>query len=189
MKKNSVFCIGLMSGTSLDGLDICYVRFDDDTHFEILKTETIRYETELKEKLKNCYFWKAEDLLIFDVELGYFFGEEVRKFITKNQIKELDFVASHGQTIFHQPESRMTLQIGHGAALKSKIDFSVICDFRTQDVILGGQGAPLVPIGDELLFSQYDACLNLGGFSNISFRRNNQRIAFDISPVNIILDA
>ena len=121
--------------------------------------------------------------------MGYFFGEEVRKFITKNQIKELDFVASHGQTIFHQPESRMTLQIGHGAALKSKIDFSVICDFRTQDVILGGQGAPLVPIGDELLFSQYDACLNLGGFSNISFRRNNQRIAFDISPVNIILDA
>lgn len=184
--ENSIFCIGLMSGTSLDGLDICYVRFDSDTSFEILQTETIDYSLDLKNQLKNAYQYSAMELCELDVQFGYYLGDQVKLFMEKYQIQNVDFVASHGQTIFHQPEKNFTLQIGNGAAISSRCNQKIICDFRTQDVVLGGQGAPLVPIGDELLFNQYDACLNLGGFSNISMNRNGKRIAFDICPINIV---
>ena len=186
--KNSTFCIGLMSGTSLDGLDICYVRFDDTQSFEILEAETIDYQPVLKNKLQNAYEFSAMDLCEFDINFGYYLGEQVNLFMKKYKINQVDFVASHGQTIFHQPQNNFTLQIGNGAAIAAKCNQKVICDFRTQDVVLGGQGAPLVPIGDELLFNQYDACLNLGGFSNISMNRNEKRIAFDICPINIVLN-
>ena len=186
--KNPTFCIGLMSGTSLDGLDICYVQFDDNQLFEILLAETIDYSSDWRTKLTEAFQYSAMDLCQLDVEFGYFLGEKVKEFIHKNKIEKVDFVASHGQTIFHQPQKSFTLQIGSGAAIASRCQQRVVCDFRTQDVILGGQGAPLVPIGDELLFSQYDACLNLGGFSNISMNRNGKRIAFDICPINIVLN-
>ncbi|WP_291099700.1 MULTISPECIES: anhydro-N-acetylmuramic acid kinase [unclassified Empedobacter] len=186
--KNPTFCIGLMSGTSLDGLDICYVRFDGNQHFEILHAETIDYSSDWRTKLTEAFQYSAMDLCQLDVEYGYFLGEQVKEFIHKNKIRKVDFVASHGQTIFHQPQKSFTLQIGKGAAIASRCQQKVVCDFRTQDVILGGQGAPLVPIGDELLFSNYDACLNLGGFSNISMNRNGKRIAFDICPINIVLN-
>ncbi len=177
-----------MSGTSLDGLDICYVRFDDDQHFEILQAETIDYSDEWRNKLAKAYAYSAMDLCELDVEFGYFLGEQVQDFIAKYRIEQLDFVASHGQTIFHQPQKFFTLQIGNGAAIASRCGQKVVSDFRTQDVVLGGQGAPLVPIGDELLFNEYDACLNLGGFSNISLNREGKRIAFDICPINIVLN-
>ncbi|MBS7332649.1 MAG: anhydro-N-acetylmuramic acid kinase [Weeksellaceae bacterium] len=186
--KNPIYCIGLMSGTSLDGLDICYVRFDSDTSFEILQTEGIVYSSVMKNQLKNAYQMSAMQLCELDVQFGYYLGEQVKLFVDKHQIEHLDFVASHGQTIFHQPNKNFTLQIGNGAAISSKCQQRVICDFRTQDVILGGQGAPLVPIGDELLFNQYDACLNLGGFSNISMNRDGKRIACDVCPINIVLN-
>lgn len=186
--ENSTFCIGLMSGTSLDGLDICYVRFDSDTEFEILQAETIDYSLKLKNQLKNAYEISAMELCELDVHFGYYLGEQVKLFMEKYQIQKVDFVASHGQTIFHQPNKNFTLQIGNGAAISSRCNQKVICDFRTQDVVLGGQGAPLVPIGDELLFNQFDACLNLGGFSNISMNREGKRIAFDICPINIVLN-
>lgn len=186
--ENSTFCIGLMSGTSLDGLDICYVRFDSDTEFEILQVETIDYSLKLKNQLKNAYEISAMELCELDVHFGYYLGEQVKLFMEKYQIQKVDFVASHGQTIFHQPNKNFTLQIGNGAAISSRCNQKVICDFRTQDVVLGGQGAPLVPIGDELLFNQFDACLNLGGFSNISMNREGKRIAFDICPINIVLN-
>lgn len=186
--KNPTFCIGLMSGTSLDGLDICYVRFNDDTSFEILQAETINYTSVWRTKLTEAYQYSAMDLCELDVEFGYFLGDQVKEFMEKHQIEKVDFVSSHGQTIFHQPQKSFTLQIGNGAAIASRCQQKVVCDFRTQDVILGGQGAPLVPIGDELLFRQYDACLNLGGFSNISMNRNGKRIAFDICPINIVLN-
>ncbi len=186
--KNPIYCIGLMSGTSLDGLDICYVRFDSDTEFEILQAETISYTSNLKNQLRNAYSFSAMDLRELDITFGYYLGEQVKLFVDKHKITNLDFVASHGQTIFHQPEKHFTLQIGNGAAIVAKCKQRVICDFRTQDVVLGGQGAPLVPIGDELLFSDYDACLNLGGFSNISMNRGGNRIAFDVCPVNIVLN-
>lgn len=184
------FAIGLMSGTSLDGLDICYAQFQNiaNWEFEILKTETIPYSPEWKNRLQNAILLSAEDLLALDKEYGFYLGEKTQEFISKNNITDLDFIASHGHTVFHQPQRKFTLQIGDGRAIKLITQKPIIYDFRSQDVLMGGNGAPLVPIGDELLFSQYDACLNLGGFSNISLQKNHQRIAFDISPVNVVLN-
>lgn len=184
------FAIGLMSGTSLDGLDICYAKFQNIAtwEFEILKTETIPYSIKWKNRLQNTILLSAEDLLALDKEYGFYLGEKTQEFISKNNITDLDFIASHGHTVFHQPQRKFTLQIGDGRAIKLITKKPVIYDFRSQDVLMGGNGAPLVPIGDELLFSQYDAYLNLGGFSNISLQKNHQRIAFDISPVNVVLN-
>lgn len=180
-----------MSGTSLDGLDICYSKFtrtNSNWDFEILKCETIPYSSDWENNLRNAIHLSSEKLLEINSNLGFYLGEETQKFISKNNITELDLIASHGHTVFHQPKNKFTLQIGDGRAIKIKTNKTVIYDFRSHDVLLGGNGAPLVPIGDELLFSEFDACLNLGGFSNISLKRNAKRIAFDICPVNIILN-
>lgn len=190
MKKNIWYAIGLMSGTSLDGLDIAYVKFtrDQDWHSEILKAETLPYSTEWKTKLKNAYFSSAVEITELNVVYGKFLGNCVKHFIQSNEIKNLDFVASHGHTIFHNPNQGYTLQIGDGATLAAICKKTVVCDFRVQDVSYGGQGAPLVPIGDRLLFSEYDYCLNIGGFANVSFEKNAKRRAFDVAPVNIVLN-
>ena len=183
--------IGSMSGTSLDGLDICLSRFekqDSFWKFEILKAETVPYSKIWEEKLRNSIHLSAEKLLELNSEYGFYLGNTVKQFISKHNLKNIDVIASHGHTVFHQPQNKFTLQIGDGRAIKLKTGLAVAYDFRSQDVLMGGNGAPLVPIGDELLFSQYDACLNLGGFSNISLKINNQRIAFDIAPVNIVLN-
>lgn len=184
------FVIGLMSGTSLDGLDICYAKFQkkEKWRFEILSAETIPYGEPWKKKLQNAIHLAPEDLLTLDQEYGFFLGTETQDFITKKNISSLDLIASHGHTVFHQPQKQYTLQIGNGKAIQEIVQKPVVYDFRSQDVKMGGNGAPLVPIGDELLFSEYDACLNLGGFSNISFREQASRIAFDISPVNVVLN-
>ena len=181
-----------MSGTSLDGLDICYSKFiktKSNWDFQILTSETIPYSSEWEHALKNAIQLPSEELLKLDVDYGFYLGEKTSEFISKHKIINLDLIASHGHTVFHQPKNKFTLQIGDGRAIKSKINKTVIYDFRSQDIILGGNGAPLVPIGDELLFSNFDACLNLGGFSNISLKRNEKRIAFDICPVNILLNS
>ncbi len=190
MNDSEYFAIGLMSGTSLDGLDICYVRFSHTAawSFEIICCETIPYSAEWEERLKNAIHIPSQDLLKLNVDFGFYLGEVTKTFIEKHGITKLDLIASHGHTIFHQPEKGFTLQIGDGRAIRSKTDKTVVYDFRSQDVLLGGNGAPLVPIGDELLFSGYDACLNLGGFSNISMNREGKRLAFDICPVNIVLN-
>lgn len=181
--------IGLMSGTSLDGLDICLAEYKiESSEFKIIKAETIGYSSYWYQKLKDSVLLSAEELTELNVEYGFFLGDCVNQFIHRNNIRQIDFIASHGHTVFHNPEKKYTLQIGRGEAIFSKTGIPVIYDFRTADVIYGGQGAPLVPIGDENLFSGYDACLNLGGFSNISFKRNQKRIAFDICPVNIVLN-
>lgn len=183
--------IGLMSGTSLDGLDICFANFwkeNSSWKFEIIKAETIPYPKILEEQLRNSIYLSSQDLLALHSEYGFYLGKITKDFITKNQLSDIDLIASHGHTVFHQPQRKFTLQIGDGRAIKLQTQIPVIYDFRSQDVLLGGNGAPLVPIGDELLFSDYDACLNLGGFSNISFKINEERIAFDIAPVNIVLN-
>lgn len=183
--------IGLMSGTSLDGLDICFARFekkDSNWSFQILKAETIPYPEVWENKLRNSIHLTAEELLALNSEYGFYLGQLVQDFIQKHHLENVDMIASHGHTVFHQPQKKFTLQIGDGRAIKLVTQLPVIYDFRSQDVLMGGNGAPLVPIGDELLFSSYDACLNLGGFSNISLKINNKRIAFDIAPANIILN-
>lgn len=185
------FAIGLMSGTSLDGLDICYAKFifkDNIWDFEILEAETINYSEVWKEKLKTAIQLSAVDLLALNSEYGFYLGEKISEFIVSKNINKIDVISSHGHTVHHQPQKKFTYQIGDGRAIKIKNNFPIVYDFRSQDVLLGGNGAPLVPIGDEKLFLNYDACLNLGGFSNISFKRNYQRLAFDICPVNIVLN-
>ncbi len=181
-----------MSGTSLDGLDICYSKFIKTKNywdFEILTSETIPYSSEWENALKNAIHLSGEALLKLNADYGFYLGEKTQEFIDKHKIRELDLIGSHGHTVFHQPKNKFTFQIGDGRAIKSKTNATVIYDFRSQDVIFGGNGAPLVPIGDELLFPDYEACLNLGGFSNISLNRNGKRIAFDIGPVNILLNS
>jgi len=190
MKNTTKYIIGVMSGTSLDGLDIVYVKINaaENYSFEIVKAETIFYSNEWKSTLKEGFHLSGEKLVKLDADYGIYLGKTLLNFIEENNIEKLDFIASHGHTIFHNPEKKYTLQIGNGPYITSITGIKTICDFRAQDVALGGQGAPLVPIGDELLFSKYDYCLNLGGFSNISFNKNQQRIAFDICPVNIVLN-
>jgi len=190
MNKKEIFAIGLMSGTSLDGIDLVYVKFlkKEYSFFEIIHTETVSYTKEWKQVLKQAIRLSSKELLDLDIIYGKHLGSVLVNFISNYKITEIDFIASHGHTILHQPAEGITLQIGSGAEIAKITQQKVVFDFRTQDVKLGGQGAPLVPIGDELLFSKYDFCLNLGGFSNVSFKKESKRIAFDICPVNIVLN-
>jgi len=189
--KNKIWrVIGVMSGTSLDGVDLIFVKIERDKgySFKILQTETVNYSEKWKNNLQDAFNFSGEDLTKINVDYGKFLSDTINNFIKKNALKEVGFIASHGHTIFHNPEQHYTLQIGSGSVISAETGIKVICDFRTQDLALGGQGAPLVPVGDRLLFSHYDFCLNLGGFSNISFEKEGERIAFDISPVNIVLN-
>lgn len=182
--------IGLMSGTSLDGLDIAFCRFVVDKNrwkFSILNAETIPYSDEWLKKLNAADSLSGFDFQQLHNDYGLYLGQCVANFVTKNTIKP-DLVSSHGHTVFHQPDKKITVQIGAGAAIASVCKISVANDFRTLDVLLGGQGAPLVPIGDKLLFNEFDYCLNLGGFANVSYEYNNKRIAYDICPANIVLN-
>jgi anhydro-N-acetylmuramic acid kinase len=182
--------IGLMSGTSMDGLDIAHCQFVFETNswtYEIIQAETIIYTNEWKQKLINAAPLNALAFQELHIEYGFYIGQRVSDFILKNNTKA-DFIASHGHTIFHQPEKKLTVQIGNGSSIASKCKLPVICDFRAMDVALGGQGAPLVPVGDHFLFSEFDFCLNLGGFANVSYNYQNKRIAYDICPVNIVMN-
>ena len=179
-----------MSGTSLDGLDIAFCEFEKNKKwkYKIIHAETKKYNKEWKEKLSEAFRMKKTELEKLDKEYGKFIGKEILKIIKRKKIYS-DFISSHGHTIFHQPEKKITLQIGDGSVIASICQLPVVCDFRSGDVALGGQGAPLVPISDKLLFSAYDFCLNLGGIANISFTsKKHERIAFDICPVNIVLN-
>lgn len=179
-----------MSGTSLDGLDLCYAKFqkNDVWNFEILKAETVSYPEEWEDRLRHSIHVSSQELMQLHSDYGFFLGEKVMEFIQKNHISNVDVIASHGHTVFHQPDKKFTTQIGDGRAIKEITKIPVVYDFRTLDVLKGGNGAPLVPIGDQYLFSEYDACVNIGGFSNISLQKNGKRIAFDICPVNIVLN-
>ena len=183
--------IGLMSGTSLDGLDIVFTEFCVDANgytYKILNCETLPYSSYWENALRNGFNSSVKTLDELSIKYGAFLGKCVLDFMTKNTIVKVDFIASHGHTIFHKPAEGYTLQIGDGQTISNVTGLKVICDFRTQDVNLGGQGAPLVPIGDRLLFSNYTYCLNLGGFANISFEKEGKRWAYDICPVNIVFN-
>lgn len=186
----NTYIIGIMSGTSLDGVDLIYTRWNGTRDVQILKAETVPYTNDWLYKLKNIakYPKGAKELENLDVELGMYFGDLLLNFMHFLEIEKVDLIASHGHTVHHQPEIGYTLQIGSGAEILKKTHIKTVYNFREQDVLLGGQGAPLVPIGDQLLFSEYDYCLNLGGFSNVSFHEDGVRKAFDICPVNTVLN-
>lgn len=180
-----------MSGTSLDGLDVACCFFEnknDKWNYKIEAAKTYKYDETWSRKLSNLHLSSAHEITLENTEYGYFIGETVNHFISENNLKNADLIASHGHTIFHQPEKNFTYQLGSGAAIAGKTGITTVCDFRSLDMALNGQGAPLVPIGDALLFSEYDYCLNLGGIANISFDDQNKRIAFDICPANMVLN-
>ena len=179
--------LGLMSGTSLDGVDlaICSFTKNKNWHYKIEKSTTIKYSKYWLETLSNLH--KKPEKIINEIDLKYgdFLSKICNKFL-KNE--KIDYISSHGHTIFHQPENNFTLQIGNGNVISKNTKKITINNFRNLDVSLKGQGAPLVPVGDMLLFRKYKYCVNLGGFANVSIKKNNKIIAFDICPVNIILN-
>ena len=182
--------IGLMSGSSLDGLDIALVRFheeNDKYRFQILAAETLPYPKYWTKQLSEAFHKQPEDLVQLDKEYGKYLGEQVLIFAKKHNVTP-NFVASHGHTIFHKPEQHYTLQIGDGQELAKACGFTVINDFRSEDVSKDGQGAPLVPIGDKLLFGDYEICLNIGGIANVSYDEDGNRIAYDLCIANQALN-
>lgn len=182
--------LGLMSGTSLDGLDLAFCHiWQSGTHwtFKIKETKSVSYSPEMQSKLRDSIFLPAEELLSFHNLYGAWLGEQSKSFIEEHQLN-VDCIASHGHTTHHRPEMGLTFQIGSGQHLANLSGQKVICDFRTNDVALGGQGAPLVPIGDTLFFGEYDFCLNLGGIANVSFATHGHRIAYDIGLANMVLN-
>jgi anhydro-N-acetylmuramic acid kinase len=182
--------VGLMSGTSLDGLDLVLCSFHEREGgyaFDIHGSKALEYNDGWRSRLGHAHLLPEMELMDLDRSYGRFLGEETAKFLEENGLKA-DLIASHGHTVRHEPEKGITLQIGNGRELAGVAGINVVNDFRTQDVELGGQGAPLVPIGDRLLFNEYDACINLGGFANISYEQGGKRRAYDICPLNIVLN-
>lgn len=200
--------LGVMSGTSLDGIDIAYLEFKYINAWKatILHAETIPYPKKCYDALKNSAVLTLEDIHALDKQYTAYLADVIQQFIRENTIEHLDAVCSHGHTVLHQPQKGLTIQIGNLPKLAKLMQQKVVCDFRVQDVKLGGQGAPLVPIGDRLLFGEYDYCLNLGGFANISKEKEidvevenhlsiksrkkseTKRVAYDICPVNTVLN-
>lgn len=192
MKQSETYSvIGLMSGTSLDGLDIAHCEFQRQESgkysYRIIYADTIPYSDTWKKRLSTLENGSAYDYVKTNADLGKYMGQQVVLFIEKNRIKP-HLIASHGHTIFHQPHLGFSSQIGDGNAIIAQTGIPVVYDFRSLDVAMGGQGAPLVPIGDQLLFPDYDFCLNLGGISNISYNKADKRIAYDISLCNMPLN-
>lgn len=182
--------IGMMSGTSLDGMDLAYVEFyrkKGNWSFTLGPYQSKAYSKKWKNRLSNLMDSSASDFVKSHVEFGHLIGKKIHEFIAEHQLK-VDLIGAHGHTVFHQPELGFTSQIGDGSAIVVETAVDVVCDFRSMDVARGGQGAPLVPIGDALLFGEYDARINLGGFSNVSIGEIDNLQAFDICPVNIVLN-
>lgn len=190
MKKKRFSVLGVMSGTSLDGIDIALLYFEegDPWAYTILKAETIGYTSHWKQQLHDAFYLDQGALEVFDIAYTEYLAGVISAFISKYAITELDAICSHGHTIWHRPQDGVTVQIGNRPELATLTGFPVVCDFRVQDVALGGQGAPLVPIGDRMLFSDYRYCLNLGGFANVSLEAAHGRLAYDICAVNTVLN-
>ncbi|HET8574047.1 MAG TPA: anhydro-N-acetylmuramic acid kinase [Edaphocola sp.] len=185
--------IGLMSGSSLDGLDICYtcitIISGKKWEYEIVHADCIPYSEDLKVQLKNAAVLSVPEFLRLNIAFGRFCAGEINQFIDKYDLHhKAFFIASHGHTAWHEPGANVSCQIGDGATIAALTGYPTISDLRDMDVALGGQGAPIVPIADQLLFSDYDFCLNLGGIANITVNSADEPLAFDICPANQLLD-
>jgi anhydro-N-acetylmuramic acid kinase len=184
--------LGLMSGSSLDGLDIVFAEFIFESgswRYELLATDCYEYDKEWKERLKNAIAMNALDYQLLHTEYGHYLGRMVNRFIEDNELHyKVGLIASHGHTTFHMPHKKMTAQLGDGASIAAETGLPVVSDLRALDVAFGGQGAPIVPIGEKLLWKDYGMFLNLGGIANISFKGRDSYVAFDICPANAILN-
>ena len=185
--KNTYRILGVMSGTSIDGLDLAICSFNKtkEWNFKIEKCKTVKYTKNWKYILGNLHNSTIQNILKHDIIYAKLIAKEIKKFL-KNE--NVDFIASHGHTIFHQPEKKYTLQIGNGRTIANITRLKTITNFRNLDISLGGQGAPLVPVGDLKLFKNFKYCLNIGGIANISIKEKNKIKAFDICPANIVLN-
>ena len=188
MNKKQYNVIGVMSGTSLDGIDLAHCVFSiSEEHqwsYSIEVAETVAYPASWKTRLREAVHFSEGRLQTLNIEYTNLLGEVICSFMEKNRLENLDVICSHGHTILHRPDKGVTFQIGNLQQLAQLVGERVVCNFRIQDVALGGQGAPLVPIGDRLLFGNYDYCLNLGGFSNISLT-----ISAQLSATTIFLNS
>jgi anhydro-N-acetylmuramic acid kinase len=194
MINKQQYVLGVMSGTSCDGLDVALLGFSkgsDYWHFKILEAHTYNYDELWRKRLLEAFRLDGLNLMRLHNDFGKFIAEKVNHLLCKvsEDIRaNIIGIASHGHTVYHQPFNGFSTQIGSGAHIAIATGIPCICDFRSSDVALGGQGAPLVPFADALLFNDYDACLNMGGFANISFHHNGSRVAYDICPLNIVLN-
>lgn len=181
--------IGLMSGTSLDGVDMACCRFHQSGawHYEIVATRHVPYTSNWIQKLNDAFYLEPDQLDELDMAYGNYLGELVLEFINTSGLRP-DLISSHGHTIFHRPEQGYTLQLGDGQIMSKITALPLVNNFRQSDVAKGGQGAPLVPVGDSLLFGDYGICLNIGGIANISYDQYGKRLAFDVCPANQVLN-
>ena len=182
--------LGLMSGTSLDGLDMALVRFqkfEETWNYECLKAITYPYKKDWMNKLQSAPSLGKAELFELHAAYGDLLGGLAKDFLGSIGA-DCDMISSHGHTVHHDPEGGYTFQLGDGNRLASTSGFKVLADFRSQDIALGGQGAPLAPFGDRMLFGAFDACLNLGGISNVSLQSDNKRVGFDLTGCNILLN-
>jgi anhydro-N-acetylmuramic acid kinase len=184
--------IGLMSGSSLDGLDIAFAEFNEQAgqwSYEIKETTCYSYNEEWINRLKNAISLNALDYQLLHTDYGHYTGQQVNRFIAEKKLHyQVGLIASHGHTTFHVPAKKMTAQLGDGAAIAAETGLPVVSDLRAMDVALGGQGAPIVPIGEKLLLGDYDFFLNLGGIANISYNNPDNYTGFDICPANRVLN-
>ena len=181
-----------MSGSSLDGLDIAYVQLTETRGqwaFEIIHAACVPYNEDWLHQLKHIHQLSVPDFLRLHTSYGHYTASAVKQFMDEHDLEhKVHFIASHGHTAFHDPATKTTFQLGDGAAISAQTSLPVITDLRAMDVAHGGQGAPIVPIGDQLLFAGYDYLLNLGGIANITIKNNGDYLAFDACPCNQLLN-
>lgn len=184
--------IGIMSGSSLDGLDIAFTEFTETGGkwaYEILYADCMEYSKEWEESLRNTVQLSALDYQLLHTAYGHYIGQQINAFIEKYGLEhKVNLIASHGHTTFHLPQQKMTAQLGDGAAIAAETGLNVVSDLRSLDVALGGQGAPIVPIGEKLLFAGYDYFVNIGGIANISINDNGKCIAYDVCAASRVLN-
>ncbi len=184
--------IGIMSGSSLDGLDIAFVEFEENGghwKYQIKAADCYSYHADWMKHLQKTTALNAFDYLVLHSSYGKYIGEKVNAFINQYSLHhQVQLIASHGHTVFHSPKNKMTSQLGDGAAIAAATGINVVSDLRAMDIALGGQGAPIVPVGEKLLWKEYDCLLNIGGIANVSIKQNDEYVAFDICPANRVLN-
>jgi anhydro-N-acetylmuramic acid kinase len=184
--------IGLMSGSSMDGLDIAFVHFQEQAgkwDFELIRSACYPYDLTWSDGLQSAQTLSAFDYQLLNTSFGHYIGSQVNHFIREQGLEyQVQLIVSHGHTVFHAPQKKMTAQLGDGASIAAETGINTITDLRAMDIALGGQGAPIVPIGEEILLGKHDFYLNLGGIANLSARLQDRTVAFDVCPANRVLN-